>query len=78
MPRSSTSVRALRVVLDIEPITDVLPVAIDRQRLACQSFDDHVRDQLFGEMVRPVIVRAVGDECRQPVSFMPGAHQMVG
>jgi hypothetical protein len=37
------------MILDEQPVADVLAVAIDRQRRAGEPLDDHVRDQLFGK-----------------------------
>ncbi len=65
------------VVFHIEPITDLVTLAVYRQRFAIQGVEDHQRDQLLGEVVRAVVVGAVGDDSRQAVSTAPGAHQMV-
>src|SRR5471032_690868 len=35
------------MVFDIEPIADILTVAVNRQWFAGEALDDHVRDQLF-------------------------------
>ena len=51
----------------VQPVADLPPVAVDRQRLALQRVADHQRDQLLRELVGPVVVRAAGDERRQPV-----------
>jgi len=40
------------VVLDIEPVADILALAIDRQPLSLERVEDRQRDQLLGEMVR--------------------------
>jgi hypothetical protein len=37
------------VVAHVEPVADVLAVAVDRQRLAGERVDDHQRDQLLGK-----------------------------
>ncbi|MNE16218.1 hypothetical protein D3C80_1091570 [compost metagenome] len=66
-----------RVVFDEQPVTHLLAIAIHRQWLAGQGIEDHQRDQLFGEMVWAVVVRAVGDQHRQAVSTVPGAYQVV-
>ena len=65
------------MVLDVEPVAHLLAVAVDRQRLAGEGVDDHQRDQLLGEMERPVVVAAVGRQHRQPVGVVPGADQVV-
>ena len=52
------------VILDVEPVADVLAIAVDRQFLVGQCVDDHQRDELLREMVRTVVVRAARD-CRR-------------
>ena len=54
------------VVLDVEPVAHVAAVAVDRQRLALERVQDHERDQLLGELVRAVVVRAVRDSTGRP------------
>src|SRR3954453_20062763 len=46
------------VVLDVQPVPDILPFAIDRQWPPLKGIQNHERDQLFGEVIRPVVVRA--------------------
>ncbi len=65
------------VVEDEEPVADLLAVAVDRQRLALEGVGDHQRDELFGELVRAVVVRAVGDDGGQAVGVDPGADEVV-
>ena len=55
------------VVLDIEPVADVLAVAVDRQLLVGQRVDDHQRDELLREVIRAVVVRAARDRRRDLV-----------
>ena len=52
------------VVSHIEPIANLLTVTINGQGLARQGVVDHQGDQLFREMIGPVIVGAVGGEDR--------------
>jgi len=66
------------VVLDEQPVTHLQAVAVYRQRFTGQGVEDHQRDQFFGEVERPVVVRAVGQQYRQPVGAVPGADQVVG
>ena len=65
------------MVFDVEPVADLLAVAIHGQGLACQGVDDHQRDELFGEVVGAVVVAAVCREYRQAVGVVVGANQMV-
>jgi hypothetical protein len=43
------------MVLHVEPVAHILTRAVNRDRLACERIENDHRDQLFGEMVRPVI-----------------------
>src|SRR5262249_33530075 len=65
------------MVLHIEPVTDVLSVAIERQWLLGQAFDDHMGNELFGEMIGPIVVGAVGHKRGKSIGSAPCAHQMV-
>jgi len=65
------------VVFHVEPVPDLLAVAVHRQRFARQSVENHQRDELFRKMVWPVIVAAVGDNHRQAESAAPGADEVV-
>jgi hypothetical protein len=71
-------VERARVVLDVEPVANILALSVDRQAFAGEGVEDSQGNQLFGEMVRPVIVRAVGNDDRKPVGPLPGHHEMVG
>ena len=65
------------MVVDKEPVADLVALAIDRQGLARQGADDHQRDQLFREVIGAVIVGTVGDDHRQAIGMAPGRGQMV-
>ena len=65
------------VVFHIEPVAYLLAVTIDGQRLASQGIVDTERDELFREVVRAVVVGAVGGEHWQTVGVVVGAHEMV-
>lgn len=77
-PVVDNHVNRLAVILDVKPIADVLALAVDRQRFIVQAVRDHQRDQLFGKMVRPVIVRAARDRDGQTVGAVVCKHQQVG
>src|SRR5262245_14009612 len=46
--------------------------------MSFESIDNRQRDELLRELVWTEIVRAVADNCRQAISFMPSAYQMIG
>ena len=66
------------MVLDMEPIADLQAVAVDRDRLTFERVEDRERDQLLRKVIRPVIVRAVGDDGRKPIGRVPGGDQVIG
>ena len=49
---ASTTPKRPAMVLDEQPVADVLAVAVDRQRLAFQGVEDHQRDAAFRETGR--------------------------
>ena len=68
---------ALRVVVDIQPVTHILAVAVHRKLLALQRIVDDQRDQLLRELVRSVIVGAVCDVRRELVSINVCLYQHI-
>ena len=52
------------VIVNMQPVAHLAAVAIDRDGLALHGPQHHRRDQLLGELIGPVIVRAVGDDHR--------------
>jgi len=51
----------LAVVLDVQPVADIRAVAVERHRLPLEESRHEQRDHLFGELVRPEVVRAARD-----------------
>ena len=70
-------VNSTRVVLDEEPVAHILAFAIYRQRLAVTYVVYEQRYQFFGELVGPVVVRAVGYQCGHSVCVVICAHEVV-
>ncbi len=67
----------LVVVLDIEPVADVPPIAVDREGLAFEHVEDHEGDEFFGELIGAVVVRAVGEGERQAIGVVVGLGEVV-
>src|SRR5258708_46738 len=65
------------VVRNIEPVTNVLAVAVDRQRFSGESAANDKRDQFLRELIRAVIVGAIGGEDRQSIGAVIGSHKMI-
>src|SRR5262249_47287831 len=72
------SYQSLCVVVDIKPIADVEASSINRHLFAGEPLDDGQRDQLLGELIGAIVVRAVGDKDGQTKSVPPRAHEMIG
>ena len=77
-PFSQHQQQAGAVILDVQPVAHVAAVAVDRQRTPLERVQDHQRNQLLRKLIRPVVVRAVRDEDRQPVGVEVGPHQVIG
>ena len=66
------------VVLGVDPVADVAPVAVELGADAVDEVRDLARDELLNVLVGAVVVGAVGDGGREPEGAGPGAHQQVG
>ena len=65
------------MILNEEPVANVLTLAIPRQRLVLPYIVDEERHQLLGELIRTVVVRTVGHQRWHAVGIVVGAHEMV-
>src|SRR5262249_54612145 len=70
--------QAGRMILDVEPVAHVRAVAVDRQRLAGDRLENGERNELFRELARPVVVRAIRSDDRPPMRAGPRLGQMGG
>ena len=66
------------MVFHIEPVAHVLALAIHREGLAMPNVVNEQRYQLFGELVRTVVVRTVGHDGRHAVGVVERPHKVVG
>ena len=66
------------MIANVQPVTNLTAIAINRQRFACERIGNDQRDELLGELQRSVIIRAIARYNGQAVGVMPGTHQMVG
>jgi hypothetical protein len=65
------------VIAHIKPIAHIHAVAINGDGFSCEAaLDDHW-DQLFGKLVRAVVVRAIRDHHIQSVGVMIRSHKHV-
>jgi len=44
------------MVVDKEPVADVLALTVDRDGLATQALQDDDRNELLGELIRTVVI----------------------
>ncbi len=68
---------ARAVVLDVDPVADLLPVAVHRQLLAVEGVGDEQRDELLGVLARSVGVRSARDDGVDAERAVPGEHLQV-
>ena len=66
------------VVVDVQPLPTVLRRRVEGQRLIVEGLGREQRDDFFGELVRPVVVAAVGDGDWDPEGLHVGPDGMVG
>ena len=66
------------VVLGVDPVADVLAVAVELGADAAENVGHLARDELLHVLVGAVVVGAVGDGGADAVGAVPGAHQHVG
>ena len=65
------------MVLNIEPVAYVLALAIDREGLAVADVVDKQRYQFLRELVRAVVVGAVGHDGGHAVGVVEGTDKVV-
>ena len=65
------------MVLYMQPVANIGPLAVDRQRLAVKGIADHQGNEFFRELARPVIIGTIGEQHREAVGFVKGARHMV-
>ena len=65
------------MVLDIEPVADILALSIDREGLAIADIVDKQRNKLLRELIRTIVVRAVRHDRRHAVGVVVGTDKMV-
>jgi hypothetical protein len=65
------------MVQHIQPIANILPLSIDRDMLLPQTLKQYHRDELLRELVRSVIVGAIGDENWQTVGVVPCSDKVI-
>ena len=65
------------VVDHIQPVADIFALAVNWKGFAMADVVDEEGYQLFGELIRTVVVRTVGDDGRKSESIVEGADEVV-
>ena len=65
------------MVVDVQPVPHVEPIAVQRHRQPVKQVGDEQRDNLFRILVGPVVVRAAGDPHVHAVSASIGPGEQI-
>ena len=66
------------MVVGVDPVADLLAVAVDPRPAALEHLGDLARDELLDVLPGPVVVGAVGDRRAHAEAADPGADEVVG
>ena len=72
-----SGVEGPNVMIDILPVADIVPGAIDGDARTWRGFLDDHRKQFFWKLVGAIVVGAVGEDDRQLTGMTMGPDQMV-
>ena len=70
-------VDAIGMIFDIQPVPDMRPITVYWQLFTVQHIDDDQRNQLFGKMIGPVVVRAITRRYIQSIGVMLGSDEKI-
>ena len=70
-------VNSTGMILYIQPVAHILTLAVDGQRLAMTDVVDEQRNQFLRELIRSVVVRAVGHDDGHAVSVVISTYKVV-
>ena len=76
-PLGQHQVNGLAVVLHIQPVAHLHAVPVDGKRFLVQAIVDHQGNELLGELVRAVVVRAARYVQGEPVGVAVGLHEQI-
>lgn len=65
------------VILYVQPVANIQAFAINRQWFAMANVVDEERDELLRELVRTIVVGAVGHDGRHAVCVVESAYKVV-
>ena len=67
----------LTVIINVEPISNVKSITINRKRLVLQAILNHQRNELLGELIRTIVVRTACNYRWESVCIMPGLYKHI-
>ena len=73
----SHHVDRLAMILDIQPVSHLHAVSVNRELLVMLDVIDHQRDQLLRELIRAVVVGAAGDVDRHAVGVVERLNKVI-
>ena len=65
------------MVVDIEPIANVLASAVDGQRTSKKRIGDGQRDQLLRELIGAIVIAAIGEQHRHAIGAVPRQGEVI-
>ena len=65
------------MIFDVEPIADLLAVAVNGERFSLQGIEHDQRDELFRKLIGAIIVRTIGGYHRHPVCVEIGPNEEI-
>src|SRR5699024_1974642 len=68
----------LGMIFHVQPVADIFAIAVYRKVLSVKGVVDNQRNQLFRELIGPVIIAAVGDVGRETIGVHIRFHQHIG
>jgi len=66
------------MILHMDPIANVFAASINRNWSVPERRAYHSGDELFGKLIRSVIIGAARHDYRQSVGPVPGAREVIG
>jgi hypothetical protein len=70
-------INGFAMIFDIKPVPHVEAFAVDGKGFIVQAVDNHERDQLFREMIGPVVVGTTGDSYREIVGTLISLYKQI-
>ena len=76
-PPLGNKIECSRMIFDVKPVANVLPVAVNREFPVGERIDDGEGNKLFRKVIRSIIVRAVRKQDGHSVRSVPSFSEMI-